>query len=818
MANNKNITYDQLQATLNRIKTELDKKANSSHGTHLTLGTGSGNAYRGDYGNTAYQHSQAAHAPSNAQKNSDITKAEIENKLTGTITTHTHNYITASDLNAKGYATQSYVDNNEIITTFYGTSTSAAADSVKIITIDDPKFTLRAGTIIAFKPSVSNSASNVKLNVNGTGAYPIWYSTSEYTSSSATPTGTKDSHNFYMFSGTHWVWISRSNYITYSPASLGFGYGVCSTAESTVAKEATISSYALVTGGIVVIKFTNAVPANATLNIRTRGAKKIFYNGSAITDGLIKAGDVVTLQYDGTQYQVINIERYDAIRYCPYIDGEEDVSIFIDTEITLSSKTSEIIQFGYLPFSEQKCTHKFQVGKQYKIKINDNEYVTCTCKEYIPDNDYIPPHYYLGNYSLVAQYWGSGESTPAPNLGDTGEIFCILIKPPEGVVNIAIPSIKYPATFSLEIAAVLPKYIQLDRNFIQDVPGKIIQRGSSITYPILGDGPGIHFGEETVVVGNGAEIFNDYETNIASGNYSHAEGFSTRALGDNAHAEGSNTVASGYWSHAEGGKTEASGSNSHAEGAYAIASGDSSHAEGEYTRAAGWASHVEGYMTIAKGDVQHVQGMYNIEDTEEKYLHIIGNGSWSDRSNAHTLDWDGNAWFAGGIFVGSKCKKVEVEGEPRDYVVLNDQVTGYRYALQMRNGMLATTPVASSLVMISAPNKTIYMENDGIDLTGLELKLVTDDGSTISVNNDDVIVEPAYATTNNITFKYNDFGTELSVPFTIYIDTFNAATALIDFNYTSNSDGTYTITDWKGTYNGQPSTKIIIPNNKNINL
>jgi hypothetical protein len=66
--------------------------ASSSHGTHLTLGTGSGNAYRGDYGNTAYNHSQLAHAPSNAQKNSDITKAEIEAKLTGSITAHYHTW------------------------------------------------------------------------------------------------------------------------------------------------------------------------------------------------------------------------------------------------------------------------------------------------------------------------------------------------------------------------------------------------------------------------------------------------------------------------------------------------------------------------------------------------------------------------------------------------------------------------------------------------------------------------------------------------------------------------------------------------------
>ena len=70
--------------------------AYSSHGTHLTLGITSSTAYRGDFGNTAYTHSQAAHAPSNAQKNSDITKAEIEAKLTGAITTHTHSYLPLS--------------------------------------------------------------------------------------------------------------------------------------------------------------------------------------------------------------------------------------------------------------------------------------------------------------------------------------------------------------------------------------------------------------------------------------------------------------------------------------------------------------------------------------------------------------------------------------------------------------------------------------------------------------------------------------------------------------------------------------------------
>jgi hypothetical protein len=46
-------------------------------------------AEKTNYG-TGYSHSQAAHAPTDAQKNSDITKAEIEAKLTGEIASHTH--------------------------------------------------------------------------------------------------------------------------------------------------------------------------------------------------------------------------------------------------------------------------------------------------------------------------------------------------------------------------------------------------------------------------------------------------------------------------------------------------------------------------------------------------------------------------------------------------------------------------------------------------------------------------------------------------------------------------------------------------------
>ena len=96
---------------------------------------------------------------------------------------------------------------------------------------------------------------------------------------------------------------------TYTNASLGQGYGTCSTAAATVAKTATLSSYAATTGGIVSIKFTYAVPASATLNINSKGAKAIWYKGAAIPDGIIGAGEVATFIYDGTRYHLLDVDR-----------------------------------------------------------------------------------------------------------------------------------------------------------------------------------------------------------------------------------------------------------------------------------------------------------------------------------------------------------------------------------------------------------------------------------------------------------------------------------------------------------------------------
>lgn len=59
-------------------------------GTDQGLDSGGANAVTASQTKTGYIHSQNAHAPSNAQKNSDIIQSEIEAILTGTISSHNH--------------------------------------------------------------------------------------------------------------------------------------------------------------------------------------------------------------------------------------------------------------------------------------------------------------------------------------------------------------------------------------------------------------------------------------------------------------------------------------------------------------------------------------------------------------------------------------------------------------------------------------------------------------------------------------------------------------------------------------------------------
>lgn len=115
---------------------------------------------------------------------------------------------------------------------------------------------------------------------------------------------------------------------------------------------------------------------------------------------------------------------------------------------------------------------------------------------------------------------------------------------------------------------------------------------------------------------------------------------------------GDRTKATGENSHAEGTQCEALGDSSHAEGSQTRANGPGSHAEGTGSWATGPSSHAEGYGTEAAGEYQHVQGKHNVIDEANKFADIVGNGAdILNKSNAYALDWDGNLYLKGGVYV-----------------------------------------------------------------------------------------------------------------------------------------------------------------------
>lgn len=182
------------------------------------------------------------------------------------------------------------------------------------------------------------------------------------------------------------------------------------------------------------------------------------------------------------------------------------------------------------------------------------------------------------------------------------------------------------------------------------------------------------------------------EDNSVIGNYSVAEGGYTTASGADSHAEGFGTTASGHYSHSEGYNTVASDDCAHAEGGDTIASGYYAHAEGIGTTASGDYSHSQNEGTFASGASQTAIGAYNKEDTDGTYLFIIGNGEGDDtasRSNALTVDWNGNVVASGGVTDGNNHTISRNNGVPRETVAtgtnLNSVVTRGVYWLNGNN-------------------------------------------------------------------------------------------------------------------------------------
>lgn len=437
-----------------------------------------------------------------------------------------------------------------------------------------------------------------------------------------------------------------------------------------------------------------------------------------------------------------------------YVDSTRVAYVKSETEcvsIDTSTMKDSFVNNSYT--YQQDAVSYLEEGIEYHIEVNGVRY-RCLCINNIPGKDivYETIHVQGDDFSLTIdnkvgysnnQYNEDvTKSSVAIELSDT-----LLQNPP--IIKVIKMDIQYMPTY------LMPKDLGILNSLGMNRIGKIGTGSVSLGY-----------------------------NNVANNDFSTALGVNTSATAPATLAHGGHCVASANYSHAEGYGTESSGMYSHSEGIMTLATGQGTHAEGFYTVASGLRSHAEGSYTLASSQYQHVEGKFNVEDKANKYAHIVGNGtSKTARKNAHTLDWSGNAWFAG---------KVTQEGTPTD----NKDLVNKKYV----------DDVKASIVV---PTKTSELTNDSNfltehqSLTGLATETYVNDKVAGIVNSApetlDTLQELATALGNDA-----NFATTVSTQIGKKVDkadgmslTHNDLTNELKANY----DAAYTYSQAKHSYN-----------------
>lgn len=261
------------------------------------------------------------------------------------------------------------INANNMKTSYYGEcSTNGSVSKKEINNVED--FELKKGVIIGIKFTTTNTANNVTLNVNESGDKNIGYNGGIYVSNSPDICGKQNVLNYYLYDGTYWVYLGRSNFDIYTPEKLGFGYGTCDTPKTELIKIVNdMLNYDLIKNGIVSIKFTNDVDFGSFLKINGKPAKNIYYQGNKIADNIIKANDIATFIYDGVYYHLLSIDQ----SYQRKLEAGNFITINEETN-TINVNLSDYY-------------NKTQIDSNYynKTQINEEYYTKDQVKTFVND-------------------------------------------------------------------------------------------------------------------------------------------------------------------------------------------------------------------------------------------------------------------------------------------------------------------------------------------------------------------------------------------------------------------------------------------------
>lgn len=190
------------------------------------------------------------------------------------------------------------------------------------------------------------------------------------------------------------------------------------------------------------------------------------------------------------------------------------------------------------------------------------------------------------------------------------------------------------------------------------------------------------------------------------------------------------------------------GTNAVAVGSSCTASGNHSLATGYQTTASGSASYSSGNNTIANHLAQSVFGEFNEADNSTaqatsrgKYVEIVGNGSGVNaRSNARTLDWNGNEVLAGDLTIkGNKSIDTFMTASTRTAIAAYGNYYDF-----VQNGIY---------------QESYYIEKSGFIFANMNIKCVTPQNDWVVIST--TLPRPQGFTTINPPFAFADDGSLL---------------------------------------------------------
>ena len=167
---------------------------------------------------------------------------------------------------------------------YWGTCTTGAATAAKVVTVSAAQnFRLEVGAMVTFKAPNTNTAQNPTINVNSTGAKPIFFDNAVITTGSLNKAGQNGRPATYIYDGTNWVWVSWSKDDNTTYSTMSVSEGTTGTATSARTMRADYLKQ--------IIKHYTPTVNNATLTVTQNGTSVGTFTANSSTDTTLALTD-----------------------------------------------------------------------------------------------------------------------------------------------------------------------------------------------------------------------------------------------------------------------------------------------------------------------------------------------------------------------------------------------------------------------------------------------------------------------------------------------------------------------------------------------